>query len=371
MQTNVRIRAPMTETRRLTRASSMLIVAFACCLSLAAFGGQIPRAPDYAEPDSWAARPRDARGHEEDTPAGAATGILGERNAVDVFFLHPTTYLKFSIGNARYDEPGATRLMLENGVLKLQASVFNGCCRIFAPRYRQASFKGIVTATPEGFATAELAYSDVLRAFDSYIAHDNYGRPFFIAGHSQGSIHAIRLLQERIIGTPLAKQLIAAYVIGASLPRAIAEKGLPICAAPAQTHCIIDWNSDSASVADTRRKETAILWWEGRYQTIAGRPLVCVNPLNWKDNGTAAAEENLGAVYSGGRGQPIPAPVAGAASASCDAGILRVQIRPGERRHFSDPLTLFGIYHDFDYGLWYMNIRQNLDTRIRAFNDSR
>ena len=350
-----------------TYACFILIAASIYCPSLAA-AEQTPPAPDYADPTSWAARPSDMPGHEEDTPAGVEKGILGQRNEVDVFFIHPTTYLRLSIGNARYDEPGATRLMLENGVLKFQASVFNGCCRIFAPRYRQASFKGIITATPEGFATAEIAYSDVLRAFDYYLAHENYGRPFFIAGHSQGSIHAIRLLQERIIGTPLAKRLIAAYVLGSSLPRAIEEKGLPICTTPTMSGCVIDWNSDSATITDSRRKETAIVWWEGRYQPIAGRQMVCVNPLNWTGNGTAAAEENLGSVYSSGRGQPIPQPVAGAASASCDGGLLRVQIRPDQRRHFSDPLTVFGIYHDFDYGLWYMNIRQNLGIRIRQFN---
>src|SRR5271165_655905 len=99
----------MTATRMLTHARFLLIAASACCVSLAAFAGQIPPPADYSNPDSWASRPRDAPGHEEDTPAGVARGILGERNAVDVFFVHPTTYLKFSIGNARYDEPGVTR----------------------------------------------------------------------------------------------------------------------------------------------------------------------------------------------------------------------------------------------------------------------
>src|SRR5271163_381882 len=85
------------------------------CPSLAA-AAQTPPAPDYANPESWAARPSDTPGHEEDTPAGVAKGILGQRNAVDVFFIHPTTYLRLSVGNAHYDESGATRLMLENGV---------------------------------------------------------------------------------------------------------------------------------------------------------------------------------------------------------------------------------------------------------------
>lgn len=326
---------------------------------------ETPPAPDYADPNTWAAY-AGKPGPEEDTPSGIAKTPLSERNGVDVFFIHPTTYLTLSIGNARFDESGATRTRLENGVLKFQASVFNHCCRIFAPRYRQASLKSITATSPEGFASADLAYSDVRRAFDYYIAHENNGRPFIIAGHSQGSIHAIRLLQERIIGTPLSHRLIAAYVPGSALPRDIEEKGLPICRTPAMTACILDWNSDSPTVVDKRRKESAVIWWQGRYQAIAGRPLVCVNPLNWIDNGTASADENLGAVYFGGRGQPIPAPVIGAAAATCDGGLLRVQIRADQRRHFTDPLSLFGIYHDFDYGLWYMNMRQNLDVRIHA-----
>jgi hypothetical protein len=344
-----------------------LITLICLCAALlsAATAADAPPAPDYADPNAWAAYPGTS-GHEEDTPDGIAKTPPGERNKVDVFFIHPTTYLTLSIGNARYDEDGQTRMRLENGVLKFQASVFNHCCRIFAPRYRQASLKGITANSTEGFASADLAYSDVLNAFDYYLAHENNGRPFIIAGHSQGSIHAIRLLQERIIGTPLSHRLIAAYVPGSALPRDIEQKGLAVCRAPDTTSCILDWNSDSPTVEDKRRKESAVLWWQGRYQTIAGRPLVCVNPLNWIDNGTAPAAENLGAVYFGGRGGPIPAPVAGAAGASCDAGLLRVQIRADQRRHFTDPLSLFGIYHDFDYGLWYMNIRQNLDVRIHA-----
>jgi len=332
--------------------------------------GQGPPAPDYSRAESWAAHPRYTSGREEETPEGVALGSRAERDSVDVFFIHPTTYLALSISNARFDEPGETRARLENGVLRLQASVFNGCCRIFAPRYRQASLKAITSDTPAGFAAAELAYSDVLRAFDYYIAQENQGRPFIIAGHSQGSIHAIRLLQERIAGTALANRMVAAYVPGSSLPRAVEERGLAICRSESMTGCVLDWNSDSPEKQDTRRTRDAVLWWDGRYQTIAGRPMVCVNPLSWADNGSAAAAQNIGAVYSEGPRAPIPAPVAGAASAACDGGLLRVDVRPDQRRHFSDLLTLFGVYHDFDYGLYYMNIRQNLTKRIGQMKPS-
>jgi len=66
-----------------------------------------------------------------------------QRDRVDVFFIHPMTYLARSFGNARYVEPGEPRARLENGVLRFQASVFNLCCRSFAPRCRQASLGAI------------------------------------------------------------------------------------------------------------------------------------------------------------------------------------------------------------------------------------
>ena len=42
----------------------------------------------------------------------------------------------------------------------IQATVFNGSCRVWAPEYRQASIAGLKS---EG--ARDLAYSDVLRAF--------------------------------------------------------------------------------------------------------------------------------------------------------------------------------------------------------------
>jgi len=53
---------------------------------------------------------------------------VSDRSA-DVFFVHPTTYFG-GASNARFDEPGITRRRLEQGVLRFQASTFNGCCRI-------------------------------------------------------------------------------------------------------------------------------------------------------------------------------------------------------------------------------------------------
>jgi hypothetical protein len=53
--------------------------------------------------------------------------------------------------------------------------------------------------------------------------------------------------------------------------------------------------------------------------------------------------------------------------ASCDDGLLGIEIPSREQKHFHDALSMFGVYHDFDYGLYYANIRANAALRVRAW----
>lgn len=329
----------------------------------AAQSASAPAAPDYQQPAAWAAYPG-RPSHADDRPEGVPPP--GADPQVAVFFIHPTTYLASVVGNAAFDAPEQIGSRVDDMVMRLQASVFNGCCRIFAPRYRQASLRAITRNTEDAYAAADLAYSDVARAFDEFL-RVNATRPFILASHSQGSIHALRLLQQRIIGTPLQHNLVAAYVIGLALPAEITRLGLPVCTSETATGCVITWNSVRRGHDDRRRRNDAIIWWQGSYQPIAGRRLVCVNPLDWRQDGTASAAANRGAIYSGGRKTPLPAPVPELTGAWCENGLLGVEIPLDQRRHFSDILTLTGIYHDFDYGLFYMNIRENVSKRISAW----
>lgn len=103
-------------------------------------------------------------------------------------------------------------------VLLVKVSVFNGCCRLYAPHYRQATLAALKIP-----AAMDVTYSDIARAFRFYIAHLNHGRPFIIASHSQGTAHAIRLLQQEIFGKPLCPRLVAAYLIGGYVPTRLAS----------------------------------------------------------------------------------------------------------------------------------------------------
>ena len=322
----------------------------------------LPPTPDYAQASAWAALPG-VPSHVDDTPTGVPKAADPR---VPLFFIHPTTDLAASVGNAPFDASGRVGGRVDEAVLRFQASVFNGCCRIFAPRYRQASLQAITSNTPAAYAADEVAYGDVARAFQEFLRRNPRG-PFIIASHSQGSIHALRLLQESVIGTPLQRRLVAAYAIGLSLPTQIASLGLPVCQRADATGCIVTWNSVWRGHDDDRRHQSAVIWWQGRYQPVGGRTLVCVNPLNWHQDGDAPAEDNLGAIYSAGKDAPIPLPIPRLTGAWCADGLLGVNIPFRERRHFRDVLTLFGVYHDFDYSLFYMNLRENALLRIRAW----
>lgn len=94
--------------------------------------------------------------------------------------------------------------------LAAQASCFNSLCRIYAPRYRQAHLLTIFYGPVENRMHAlEIAYEDVKKAFQHFIAELSGDRPFIVAGHSQGARLACRLLADCVEGTPLMKRFIA------------------------------------------------------------------------------------------------------------------------------------------------------------------
>ena len=324
-----------------------------------------PPAPDYSQPVAWLAFPG-RNGIERSTPPGVLP--VDEAAApADVFFIHPTTYLKNDVWNAAYDVHGP----YDEPVLMGQVSAFNGCCRMYAPKYRQASLHGLKNSQP----AVALAYGDVARAFRYYIDHENHGRPFIIASHSQGSYLAVRLLQDEILATPLKKQFVAAYVIGAYVPSNFGDLGLPTCDSARQTGCIMGWNtSQTGKTGALMQVNNANYWWKGGDRKSGTLPAVCTNPLTWtSDNVAAPASANTGSL-------PFPAaPFPTHAStldpliphmtgAVCKDKLLDVDVPKDGPKGYHDALSfLFGSYHKNDYGLFYANIRANAVDRVSAW----
>ncbi len=321
-----------------------------------------PPAPDYGRPGAWLAFPG-RNGLERSTPPGMRP-VDEAKAPADVFFIHPTTYLKNDVWNAGsgvhgpYDEP----------VLLGQLSAFNGCCRLYAPRYRQASLHALGKSQP----AVDLAYGDVERAFRYYIDHENHGRPFIIASHSQGTAHAIRLLQRQVLGTPLQKQLVAAYLIGGFAPSNFSQAGLPICKSAHQTGCVISWNtSQTGRTGAFKITHDVTYWWRGAERKSGTLAAICIDPLTWTQTGAAPASANLGALAFPTAPFPataatLPALAPHLTGAGCKDGLLDVDV-PNSPAGFHDSLSLlFGSYHRSDYGLFYAAIRTNAIDRVNA-----
>jgi len=93
-----------------------------------------PLAPDYAGPANWASLPS-IRDDGDMTPKGVPEPPQ-LRALVDVFFIHSDVPLRSAVWSAD------TRDVWFNGdvgqtTIRNQASAFNGCCAIYALRYRQ------------------------------------------------------------------------------------------------------------------------------------------------------------------------------------------------------------------------------------------
>ena len=183
----------------------------------------VPEAPEYKNPDYWAALPE--RQDFADVRVDSLSTDGQKEAAVDVFFVHPTTYIGRHSWNQKLDDSRANDLT-DSWVMRDQASVFNECCRVFAPRYRQATLYSFQDNSGSGEKALNLAYEDVRAAFLYFLENYNGGRPFIIASHSQGSRHADMLLREEVVGRGLRSQLIVAYLIGFSVD---GSNGVPVC----------------------------------------------------------------------------------------------------------------------------------------------
>ena len=197
---------------------------------------------DYSKDSSWASLPF-IEDDADFVPLGEK-GIDQLKSEVDVFFIHPTGYLKGEYWTDPLEEESATkentRWMMAN-----QASAFNGCCSIFAPHYRQASIYSYFGSEELLEEVHAFAYQDVKKAFQYFLENFSKGRPFIIASHSQGTHHAIRLLKEEIDGSDVYPRMVGAYIIGGMISNTQTQKliDISICKNAVQLGCLVHWDT--------------------------------------------------------------------------------------------------------------------------------
>ncbi|MGZ3844920.1 MAG: DUF3089 domain-containing protein [Flavisolibacter sp.] len=303
---------------------------------------QKPSAPDYANLDYWAAHP-----WKKDPSDSLSKLLRSETNdtLVDVFFIHPTTYTGERAGwNADINDPLLNAKTDYSSIL-YQASVFNKHCRVFAPRYRQAHFSAFFSDNDEARAAFDTAYADLSRAFRWYLENFNNGRPFIIAGHSQGALMAERLLKEYVDGKPLQEKLIVAYIVGWPTP-VNSFSSLQVCTDSTQTNCFCGWR-------------TLRIGYIPKYIQKEKLPSFVTNPLSWDTtNRYVPAEANKGSLL---RDFTKIVPATTGAQIHDDVLWIHKPNFPGSAFYRAKN------YHIADINLFYLNMRENIEQRIFAY----
>jgi hypothetical protein len=319
---------------------------FICCIACTSNQPALyPGKPiDYSVLDHWASHPA------KKDPADRTPDRIPvpDTSAIDIFFLYPTSFLAKKdrkLWNASIDNKKVNRLT-DQASIKYQASIFNQVGTIYAPRYRQAHYHSYFTQDKVRAKEAfELAYRDVKAAFEYYLTHYHHGRPLILAGHSQGSTHGMRLLQEFFDGKPLAQKLIVAYLPGMPIP-ADQFHQIPVCTEPSMVGCINSWRTYKSGYSPAFVQQE--------------KPMIVVNPISWStDLGYVASSQHQGAVLRKFDGGILPHRV----DAQIHGNILWVH----KPRFPGSFLYRSKNFHIADFNFFYIDIRQNAILRRDTF----
>ena len=307
-----------------------------------------PQQPNYGLESNWCALPW-VKDMADKVPNNPGAKDEQDHAMADVFFIHPTIYTReptdeygwnASIKNQEINQT------VDNTTILNQATVFNGCAKIYAPRYRQAHYTAYTSPdTASRIKALDLAYEDVKSAFEFYLANYHKGRPIIIAGHSQGTTHAKRLIHDYFDNKPLHKYLVQAYLVGMAVSADEYEQVLP-SKTPTDVGTFVSWNTFHKGYVPTY------------YYSSHFDKAFCTNPLSWDlTSDFVDRAKNLGGV--GLKFSFVENPT----GAQSKNGLLWI-----EKPYIKGRIFIHRkIWHVADYNLFWMNIRTNAQDRVEAY----
>jgi hypothetical protein len=242
-----------------------------------------PAAVNYALEKNWLCLPgrKDVCSNPIPTTdlTAAGYGAKGSREVAtdppfDCFYVYPTVSSDEGLNSD-------LNVSEEIGATESQFARFASVCRPFVPIYRQMTLAAVASVSAGGDVTAPamIAYSDVAKAWRTYLAKYNEGRPFVLVGHSQGSLMLQQLIKREIEGKPIAKQLVRAIIPGFNLyvPQGKRVGGTfastPLCASDSETGCVMSWVSYRENNVPP---EGAMFGWA----PAPGMTVGCTNPAH-------------------------------------------------------------------------------------------
>lgn len=307
------------------------IIAIALC-SCGSTGGadeataqHIPAAPDYADTAMWVSCTQP----EEDS-------------GVDVFYIPSTWEFDYTTQDGKichYADPAikAHRDDMRTEMDKVAEYMADGN-RFYSPFYRHITLDTWATLDEDTIEARyrSVSFTDVRAAFGHFEAHSSGGRPFILAGFSQGAKSVVELM--KILTPEQQGRMVAAYVLGYKVTPAYAAAAPWIKAAQGadDTGVTVCYNS----VSDVKYIKPV----------VAAPNIMCINPVNWRTDGTPAVLDDTVTVtldtahnvlvLSGFDGSYLPNIL----------GILNT-----------------GDYHGIEPWVYSECLRENIKERIRAF----
>ena len=280
---------------------------------------------------------------------------------VDTFYIYPT-----AVNDASEGAPvvcGIDSEMLREGAkgcYESQATAYEAATNVFAPYYRQINMAAVVSLpAEERVALLEKEpKADLFAALDFYFEHLNGGRPFILAGHSQGSQMMTYVLTEYMQAHPeYYERMVAAYALGYSITQKLLDENphLKFAEGAEDTGVIISWNTEGEGNANAEN-------------FVVEEGAISINPLNWKRDETyAGKKECLGArIQNAETGEYELIPEAADAQLNLARGVVVTHtdgLAPMDESMGFGPES----YHGGDYTLWYTNIQDNVRTRVNEW----
>ncbi len=246
------------------------------------------------------------------------------------------------------------------------ALAFEKSTNVFAPFYQQLNLAKIpLTVDFEKFMAEHVTRTDAYAALDYYFENYNNGRPFILAGHSQGSQIVRLVLKDYMQVHPeYYERMIAAYVIGYSVTQDDLDTHpyLRFAEGETDTGVIVSWNIEG----------------EGNGSNIVVLDgAISINPINWKRDETyAPASDNLGDHISnseGGYDEHKP----GLADARVDLErgvvICTSDLPTIAEATDASAIILFGAksFHNGDYDFYFRNIEDNAMKRVASWFENK
>ena len=288
-------------------------------------------------------------------PANWLTADTSGSKPVDVFYLYPTAYQKGDSENNYCGVDNVSMIKGANGAFNRQATAFLPVGNIYAPYYRQADATYILSMpsiADQDEAIRRIPAADAIAAFHFYLDHFNQGRPFILAGHSQGSNVLLFILSEIKDRPEVYEKMVAAYVIGFSVTKDYLEQNPPLqfATGPDDTGVIISYNTEAEGVTQS---------------PVVRLGALAINPISWTlaDN-EAPKEDNLGSITLITGTLADLTPVMDLASAQVDTSRGVVVCKSVDPAKFALPGWPAGVYHTYDYPFFFYNIRANAQNRV-------